>query len=203
MSTVAARRRADLAQTLAWTVLADLPDRWAHTAAVARRAGELAVTVDPAERDLLVAAAWLHDIGYGPALRRTGFHPLDGAGYLRENGWPERVCGLVAHHSGAVYTARVQRLESALGDFPRERSPLSDALTYADQTVGPRGQPMTLERRLAEMLARHGAGSAQALAHPPRAAHLRAVAGRVERRLARAFQPVRTDSTDPAPWSSW
>jgi hypothetical protein len=33
-----------------------------------------------------VAAAWLHDIGYAPAIAEsgTGFHPLDGARYLRD-----------------------------------------------------------------------------------------------------------------------
>ncbi len=31
----------------------------------------------------LVAAAYLHDIGYAPELAITGFHPLDGARHLR------------------------------------------------------------------------------------------------------------------------
>jgi HD superfamily phosphodiesterase len=35
---------------------------------VARRAVELAVTVVEANLDLLVAAAWLHDIGYATPL---------------------------------------------------------------------------------------------------------------------------------------
>jgi hypothetical protein len=32
--------------------------------------------------DDLVAAAWLHDIGYAPELAKTGFHPLDGSAAL-------------------------------------------------------------------------------------------------------------------------
>ena len=32
----------------------------------------------------MTAAAWLHDIGYAPAVDDTGFHPLDGARYLRD-----------------------------------------------------------------------------------------------------------------------
>jgi predicted hydrolase (HD superfamily) len=33
----------------------------------------------------LRAAAMLHDIGYTPSLATTGFHPLDGARYLRDH----------------------------------------------------------------------------------------------------------------------
>jgi len=57
--------------------------RWAHVAGVASAAsvdGE-ALRIDEAE--LLVAAAWLHDIGYSADLLDTGFHPLDGVRYLR------------------------------------------------------------------------------------------------------------------------
>ena len=39
--------------------------------AVAARADELRPAVPAAEGSLLVAAAWLHDIGYSPALQRT------------------------------------------------------------------------------------------------------------------------------------
>ena len=81
----------------------DLPERWQHSIGVATRAKELAVTVPPAQRALLVASAWLHDIGYSPRLKRTGFHPLDGGTYLRDRGWEEELCALVAHHSGARF----------------------------------------------------------------------------------------------------
>ncbi|MFD6855509.1 HD domain-containing protein [Streptomyces diastaticus] len=56
--------------------------------------------VSEADRDLLVAAAWLHDIGYAPELRDTGSHPLDGARHLESLGAPARLVRLVAHHSG-------------------------------------------------------------------------------------------------------
>src|SRR6476646_1657594 len=67
--------------------------------------------------DALVASAWLHDIGYAPALRQTGFHPLDGATYLRQEGWPDDVCALVAHHSGSRFVARINGLDGSLGKF--------------------------------------------------------------------------------------
>lgn len=51
---------------------------------------------------LLLAAATLHDVGYAPRLAATGFHPLDGARFLRdEHGAEERLVRLVANHSFA------------------------------------------------------------------------------------------------------
>ena len=184
MGITATHPRVTVARAVAEELLRELPDRWAHSMGVAQRAADLGVTVDPAERELLVAAAWLHDIGYGQTPHATGFHPLDGANYLRQHGWPERICALVAHHSGAVFLARPQYLDGALNQYLREESPVSDALTYADQTTGPLGQPMTIEQRIAGMLARRGPGSIQARVHHLREPYLRAVAKRVEQRLA-------------------
>ena len=154
-------------------------DRWRHTAAVARRAGELAalLRVDP---EPLVAAAWLHDIGYAKALAVTGFHPLDGARYLAEQGWPTRIAGLVAQHSGAWYVAAARGLADALSAYAGETGLTSDLLTYADQTVGPVGQPLTVRERNVEMLRRHGPDSANARVNVERLAFLEAVAVRVE-----------------------
>jgi len=168
------------ARALAERLLDPLPERLEHSAGVAARAAELTDAVAPADRELLVAAAWLHDIGYAPALRRTGFHPVDGARYLATRGWTPRVCALVAHHSGAIFTAP----PGALAAFADERSPVSDALAYADQTVGPWGRRTSITARMAEMLGRHGPDSAQARAHHARGPYLLAAAARVEARLA-------------------
>jgi hypothetical protein len=67
------------AADLSHHILDSLPDRLAHSQGVARRAQLLTLTVEPHQARLLVAAAWLHDIGYAADLRETGFHPLDGA----------------------------------------------------------------------------------------------------------------------------
>jgi putative nucleotidyltransferase with HDIG domain len=169
------------AQDLAHELLADLPGRWRHTAGVARRAEEVAATIGDDDADLLVAAAWLHDIGYAEPVRDSGFHPLDGGRYLRRHGWPDRLAALVAHHSGACFVAEVRGL--SLADFPHEESPLADALTYADQTIGPDGRSMSVPERIADMLARHGPDSPNAVAHPRRGPYLLAVADRVTSRL--------------------
>jgi hypothetical protein len=46
------------------------------------------------DRDVLVAAAWLHDVGYAPELAVTGFHPLDGAQHLEAAGFGRRIAAL-------------------------------------------------------------------------------------------------------------
>ncbi|GIE97710.1 HD domain-containing protein [Paractinoplanes rishiriensis] len=174
------------ARDLARFLLADLPERWRHTVGVARRAESLIGTLPAGDGAVLVAAAWLHDVGYAAPLRDTGFHPLDGARHVRAAGWSYRITGLVAHHSGAMCVARCRGLADQLAEFPQESSPTADALVYADQTVGPDGVVMTFEDRLADMLHRHGTGSPHAAAHHERAPLLRAAVLRVEDRLALA-----------------
>jgi hypothetical protein len=65
-----------------------------------------------------------------------------------------------------------------------------DALTYADQTTGPVGEPMTIQQRLTDMLRRHGPDSPNARVHPDRGPYLLSVAQRVEDQLrARLGRP--------------
>jgi len=138
---------------------------------------------------VLVAAAWLHDIGYSPAIRRTGFHPLDGALYLRKQGWSPRLVALVAHHSGARFVPVERGFADQMSQFEFEDSPVSDALTYADQTIGPGGRRMTVSYRIAEAIARHGPDSPNARARVDRVPYLLAVADRVQARLAELGRP--------------
>ncbi|WP_405572786.1 HDIG domain-containing protein [Streptomyces sp. NBC_01167] len=147
------------AAALAESLLPPLGNRWLHTQAVAARASEAAKAVSADERDLLIAAAWLHDIGYAPELRDTGFHPLDGARYLASLGAPDRLVRLVAHHSGAVYEAEQRGLTVELAVYEREDSPLLDALIFADMTTGPAGQRFDFDRRMDEILVRYEPGS--------------------------------------------
>ena len=117
------------------------PVRWLHTQGVANRAAELAVTVPADDRSMLIAAAWLHDIGYAPGIQETGFHPLDGGLYLRRAGWDDRLAALLAHHSGARFVPVERGFDSMMAEFGFEDSPVSDALTYADQPVIPTRAP--------------------------------------------------------------
>jgi hypothetical protein len=156
--------------------------RMRHTIGVARRASELVIIV-PGQEDLLMVAAWLHDIGYSRPALETGYHPLDGAALLARNGWPVDIVGLVAQHSGAQMVADAIGLGPALRRYRVDDPHVLDALTYADQTTGPVGEPMTIQRRLTDMLRRHGPDSPNAQVHHRRGPYLLAVGQRVEDQL--------------------
>ncbi|MEW1836605.1 HD domain-containing protein [Nonomuraea angiospora] len=144
----------DLAKDLLETTL---PRRWAHTRGVAARAMSLAPVLGD-EADTLTAAAYLHDIGYAPNLVDTGFHPLDGARYLRDvHQADDTICRLVAHHSCAVNEALERSLFTQLTvEFDEERPLLVQALTYCDMTTGPDGVHLDVTERLAEIHSRYG-----------------------------------------------
>ncbi len=179
--------------TEAWVVAerylaGSLPRRWLHVRAVAARAEAVAHVV-PDDQDLLVSAAWLHDVGYAPALDRAGFHPLDGARYLRDFGAQARLCSLVAHHSGAAVEAELRGLADELqSEFPQEHSMAADALWYADMTTGPDGESLTVEDRLADIAERYGAGHVVAQAVERARPVLIAAVRRTEQRLAAIAQ---------------
>lgn len=173
-----------VAEALARDLLAPLGNRYRHTVRVAARAAELAPAVPADDRELLVVAAWWHDLGYAPDLVQTGFHPIDGARYLAAKGHSPRLCGLVAHHSAATFEAKERGLEAELAEWPREEGPVPDALWTADMTTGPRGECFEYAERLAEILARYDqdsiVGRAMSRAQPA----IRAAIERTYRRLA-------------------
>jgi hypothetical protein len=171
---------------LARVELANEGKRWRHTQAVAICADELATAVPVEERELLVMAAWLHDLGYASHVLRTGLHQLDGARYLEGAGWPVRLCALVAHHSAAMVEAEERGLGDELAVWPREESAVSDALWMADMTTGPRGDSVTYPERLAEILDRYGADSIVGRAMTGARPAIEAAIARTERRLAAA-----------------
>ncbi|MEU9028137.1 HD domain-containing protein [Streptomyces sp. NPDC048383] len=136
-----------------------LPRRWAHSQGVATRATALGQLLGR-DADLLTAAAVLHDVGYAPRLAATGFHPLDGARFLRdEHGADERLVRLVANHSFAQLEAEERGLRGRLeAEFPLLDEPLLvDALVYCDMTTTPDGERTTTEERVAEIVGRYGA----------------------------------------------
>jgi hypothetical protein len=171
------------AEDLARYLLTSEPERLAHSEAVAARAQLFTAATSAEQAPFLVAAAWLHDIGYHPSLKETGFHPLDGALHLQRAGWPAPMCDLVAHHSGSRFVAAARQLDKELSAFTFVEDEVSDALTVADQTAGPNGHLMTVQERIQDMLTRHGPDSPNARAHPRRGPYLIAAAHRVAARL--------------------
>jgi hypothetical protein len=150
--------QADWAAELARKLLeVPLPRRWAHVQGVAAQARSLAPILGE-NADLLEAAAWLHDIGYTPQLADTGFHPLDGARYLRDvEHANSTLCRLVANHSCAIVEAGERGLADALSnEFPSPDPKLNDALAYCDMTTTPTGHVVSVHDRLSEIVERYG-----------------------------------------------
>ena len=190
---------ADWAEATARMILeAPLPRRWAHTQGVAAQARSLGPILG-SDAGLLTAAALLHDIGYAPGLTNTGFHPLDGARYLRDTEYgSDMLCRLVAHHSGALIEAAERGMARELSaEFRPPRRDLADALVYCDMTTGPDGRHMPVEQRLAEIRARYGPGDLVSRAIARSAPDLTSAVMRVSCRLThstpmpRAALPVR------------
>jgi hypothetical protein len=183
--------------------LAPMGDRWAHSRGVAVCAQDVARAVDVHDRGVLIAAAYLHDIGYATELEVHGFHPLDGALWLQEEGH-RRLAGLVAHHTGARFEAAAHGLTEALAAFDDERSAVSDALAYCDLTTGPTGNRVTATERLNEIERRYGAGSLVVRALEDASDALFAMVRRTEARLG--GQPIDSREAEGTSWArktSW
>jgi hypothetical protein len=174
----------DEAARLAERKLAEpLPQRWRHVRSVARRARWVAKQLGLP--DDLVAAAWLHDIGYAPGLVETGFHPLDGARYLRRTGLDGEIVSLVAYHSCAQIEADVRGLAADLAsEFSPADPSLADALLYCDMTTGPNGDFVRPAERLVEIRGRYGPDHEVTQFVERAASEILTTAGRIEELLA-------------------
>jgi hypothetical protein len=145
---------------LAAQLLDGLGTRILHSASVASQIELVVPLVEPEWRSALKDAAWLHDVGYSTTVSATGFHPLDGARWLRDHGWPMRTCRLVAWHTEPLEEARLLGLDEELKtDFDRPPRRASAALAWADLTSSPGGRRWDVEQRLAEIFERYPPGS--------------------------------------------
>jgi hypothetical protein len=178
----------DRAAEIAEVALADaLPRRWTHVQAVAAKASRISCILPAEDQEILVASAWLHDVGYAPDVADTGFHALDGARWLLRQQQPKRVAALVAYHSCALYEGEERGLADELvGEFANEGSPTTDALWYSDMTTGPDGQDFEVLARLAEVNDRYGPDHLVTRFWIRGRAPLLAAVGRVEKLLAAA-----------------
>lgn len=147
----------DAARSLALRTLKDLPERIDHTTGVADTMLTVSSRFDAEVGEQLVAAAWLHDVGYAARVAHTGFHPLDGARFAEESGYSPLIVSLVAFHSGAAVEAEERGLTLELQQFAEPDLQLLDLLTFSDMTTGPTGEPVTVEARLYEILERYPA----------------------------------------------
>lgn len=173
------------ARSLAERQLVEVPRRWAHVQGVAATAAKIAPILDPVHADEIVAAAWLHDVGYAPDLAKTGFHPVDGARFAREAGMPDLVVRLIAFHTGAEFEARQRGLLAELEEFTPPPTEILDVVTFADMTTSPTGEPIDAADRVAEILTRYEPNTPVYDAVSASAPELLTAVDRVNERLAR------------------
>lgn len=136
------------------------PKRLSHIQVIARNVRESALrlmksgvapNLDP---DLAYCAALLHDVGYLDEIRLTGFHPRDGAEFLRRSGFSD-LADLIEGHSCSPEEARLLNQPTpVLSDHP-----IAQLISYWDMRVKQGGEVVTYAARLDDILARYGAES--------------------------------------------
>lgn len=174
------------AQTCSKDALQALPRRWAHVQHVAKTADSITTLIESEHALEIVAAAWLHDIGYAEPISNTGFHPLDGARYAEARGFSPIVVSLIAYHTGALVEAAERGLSTELSEISRPPSELLDVLTFADLTTSPTGEPVNAQDRVSEILSRYEPSDPVHQAVTKSAPSLLAAVRRVEQRLTDA-----------------
>jgi hypothetical protein len=144
------------AERLAAALLSDDPQRLRHVHTVATVALVVSEVLPPERVETLLAAAVLHDVGYAPLARATGFHPLDGAQWLLVRGCPTDVAAAVAHHSEALLQVAAAPFADRYAALPVPDPAAADVLTYADQTTTPDGRRTGVVPRVVERCGRDG-----------------------------------------------
>lgn len=133
----------------------ELPARWVHVQAAIAKARAFAPAV-PGEEDVLVAAVALHDVGFAPVARDTGFSTLDAAHYLQGLGAESRLVNLVAHQCAGSVEAQTRGFAEHYDAFgPDEATAVRDAMWTACLTTGPDGADVTVAQRCDEWLVRY------------------------------------------------
>src|SRR5207245_9048515 len=70
-------------------------------------------------------------------------------------GFEHRVCKLGAANSAARYEAEERGRCAEMEEFELEDGPLTDLLIFLDMTIGRRGEPISFEQRLDDILRRY------------------------------------------------
>lgn len=138
------------------------PDRLEHVDQVWQRGQQLSLWVPDIPANMFSLACLLHDVGRAVDPGDTVPHALAGARFLESIGMPRAIVLLVAHHTGARFEAAMRGFSSQLARYRYPSSPAIIALTYIDATTGPRGERLTPDERLEEIVLRYGERSWQA-----------------------------------------
>lgn len=139
-------------------------NRYHHVLGVVDRMKELIERINlPYEwKPLLIQTAYLHDVGYCEQLNQYNFHPLDGAIFTQEMGFPKPVVSAVLFHSDA-YTSVKHTRPDLLETYSFNQSLLDETdhlfielITYCDIQTSPMGEKITLEERVQDVIRRYG-----------------------------------------------
>lgn len=141
-------------------------DRLLHTMRVVEKVETLSelYNLTAEDKQILVKAAELHDIGYSEKVIRTGFHPLDGYLYLK-NKVDIHVAITVLLHSLSEELIKYQ-LEEVQAMFFKEYQVIKDIgsinqlyidiISMADMIVDSHGSECTAEERYNDIVERYG-----------------------------------------------
>lgn len=175
------------AEAFVRAAFADQPERLRHILVVADRvrqsAGEISARrpADAVDADLAYCAALVHDIGYLPMVRDTGFHPLDGYRFLCAHGAAELARRIVGH-SSSPEEARLRGLP--LPDAAEDLA--AKLITYWDMRVKQGGEVVSYTERLEDIFRRHGRESIVGQGHQLADLRIRQWMGEIERLLGGA-----------------
>jgi hypothetical protein len=137
------------------------PERLAHVLMIAKEVRKTAAVIatkhphlkiDP---DFSYCAALLHDIGYAPCAKNTGFHPSAGHDFLKAKGF-EDLAEVIIGHSSSPEEAEEKELKA----IKPSEDLVAKLITYWDMQVKQGGIIVSYEERLAEIIARYGEHSA-------------------------------------------
>lgn len=119
--------------------------------------------------DILLASAYLHDIGYLNTLNKFNFHAYDGYVYLLNKGFDISVCNLVLHHTYSelldVITSDTKKevldcyRSNKLVNLSSEEMYLFKLLSLADMTSDGKGNKVTIAERIEDIRFRYGKDS--------------------------------------------
>lgn len=138
-----------------------------HMCRASKMATRIAEQLKLSEKDSrkLITAALFHDVGYSEKLKRTGFHPLDGAVFLAHLGVEDEIIETVLWHSSTIHDIEVMPEIKSYYDHltPRpEDSFLLKAVSMCDFRSSPVGEAFSFGQRISELKERYGQESRQA-----------------------------------------
>jgi hypothetical protein len=161
--------------------LAANPRRVLHIMEIARRVRQSGKLLGFSETDLDLSecAALLHDIGYWQPIATTGFHPVDGANFLKEQG-QEILADLIIGHSCSPEEGKLMGFDG----IEQSKTLIGKLITYWDVQVKQGGEVVSYKERFEDIINRYGVdsivGRANILAKP----RIEAIVNEIDQLLA-------------------